>query len=39
MMLVSTTFFFVASARDGDGAAEVDSSGTSMTFEPSELFE
>jgi hypothetical protein len=34
MMLASTAFFFVGGARDGDGAAEVDSSGTSIKSRP-----
>jgi hypothetical protein len=33
-MLASTAFFFIGGARDGDGAAEVDSSGTSMKWRP-----
>jgi hypothetical protein len=33
-MSASTILFFVAGAHDGDGAAEVDSSGTSMKSRP-----
>jgi hypothetical protein len=34
MKSASATFFFFADARDGDGAAEVDSSGTSVKSFP-----
>jgi hypothetical protein len=34
MKSASAIFFFFADARDGDGAAEVDSSGTSVKSRP-----